>query len=467
MFIRDEEQQMVQASTPVEQTRLRRWAVRRSRQLALAVMVLLATLVIGACGVLIRRATCLIGLPDVGEPFDVAFFRNFRIAEDQDAFALFRQATAKLHVMTDLPMAARRAGSTVAWSKSDPKVREWLEASREPLNLFRQGAERADGMPRFLVNPNRRTIDDLHVGQFVWLAMLEASRLEEQGDMAAAWGWYRVVLRTRAHISHRGIVFERFIVNRMCTVLEPRIAAWAGDRRTDAPLLRRALDDVRAAKPTAEWDSFSLKLDYLRTMHELQRPDAWVQHGAEEDRSIRIADEPLPPAVVLSIYAARRFILNEPERSRRVLRLAFANWLAHCSETRPANRRPAVRATFGLDQRNSSMFFYSVAPDGPAGARSLAPQDLASWLISTRDAKVLLMQWAWPSIRITERREHSALVVLLAQELYRRERGSVPPSEDALVGPYLDHLPDDGSSELDDGTAQRVDDTTIPGIGKG
>jgi hypothetical protein len=34
-----------------------------------------------------------------------------------------------------------------------------------------------------------------------------------------------------------------------------------------------------------------------------------------------------------------------------------------------------------------------------------------------------------------------------------------------LVGPYLDHLPGDGSDEVDDGSAQRVDDSrgSIPG----
>ena len=53
---------------------------------------------------------------------------------------------------------------------------------------------------------------------------------------------------------------------------------------------------------------------------------------------------------------------------------------------------------------------------------------------------------------MTERREYRALVVLLAGELYRRDHGMAPASDEALVGPYLDHLPSDGSEELDDGT---------------
>jgi hypothetical protein len=46
---------------------------------------------------------------------------------------------------------------------------------------------------------------------------------------------------------------------------------------------------------------------------------------------------------------------------------------------------------------------------------------------------------------------------MLATELYRRERGAPPPTEDALVGAYLERLPDDGSAELADGTTPIVE----------
>jgi hypothetical protein len=46
---------------------------------------------------------------------------------------------------------------------------------------------------------------------------------------------------------------------------------------------------------------------------------------------------------------------------------------------------------------------------------------------------------------------------MLATEIYRRERGAPPPSEDALVGTYLQGLPDDGSAELADGTTPTVE----------
>jgi hypothetical protein len=132
------------------------------------------------------------------------------------------------------------------------------------------------------------------------------------------------------------------------------------------------------------------------------------------------------------------------------------NWLANVQEPTISNRRPAVRATFPSLGGNSSVFFYAIAAGAPDGARRLSPQALSSWLITTHDAQRLLHQWPWPSIRSAEQREYRALVVALAEELYRREHGSLPPNEEALVGPYLDHLPDDGSNDLDDGTTQTI-----------
>jgi len=49
----------------------------------------------------------------------------------------------------------------------------------------------------------------------------------------------------------------------------------------------------------------------------------------------------------------------------------------------------------------------------------------------------------------------------LAKELYRRERGVLPSSEEALVGTYLQALPDDGSADVDLGTAATVADSGV------
>jgi hypothetical protein len=108
---------------------------------------------------------------------------------------------------------------------------------------------------------------------------------------------------------------------------------------------------------------------------------------------------------------------------------------------------------------------YPVGPETPAGARALSPRDVAGWLVATLDARLRLLRSAeWmPPVRPRDRRTfadrsaHRDLVVMLATEIFRRERGAPPPTEDALVGTYLLSLPDDGLAELADGTTPAVD----------
>jgi len=73
------------------------------------------------------------GLPDIGEPFDVEAFRAFRIADKQNAFTFLRRADQKL---TPGPFSS----PAVPWSQADPKLREWVEAKRQALEVFQRAA---------------------------------------------------------------------------------------------------------------------------------------------------------------------------------------------------------------------------------------------------------------------------------------------------------------------------------------
>jgi hypothetical protein len=86
---------------------------------------------------------------------------------------------------------------------------------------------------------------------------------------------------------------------------------------------------------------------------------------------------------------------------------------------------------------------------------------VASWLVTTNDARVAFQYpaYLWPVVLQSEQRGYRAVLVLLAEELYHRERGAPPPSEDALVGAYLESLPDDGAAELGDETTPTVSDS--------
>jgi hypothetical protein len=449
-----------QASKPTAKrgrARLRGYLARRGRQLARLLLVVAIGLAFTAGALEIWRGASLLRLPDVGDPFDVEAFRAVRVPEDQDAAVLLRQAQGKVTRMPHPPMTGtgRRLAPAYEWSDAPREVRDWATANCDALELFRDASERPDATLHRALDRNELYFDP-YMGELVPLALFAASRLEELGEMEAAWNWYRAILRVKLLFMRRGSISARWIVDRNCSGLRARIDAWAADRRTNVLLVRRALDDVLAGEPKPEWDAFSLKADYLGMMHELDKDWGIVQQGEEDDQKVRIAGEPLPPNLQWIPYAAKRYLWNEPERSRRVLRLAFANWLAHAEEKDPKYLKAAVRATIQKKKWTGTARFYAVSPAGRPAARKLTPRVLAEWFVGTRDAQLLLSYWPWPAIRAAERREHRALVVLLAGELYKRDRGAPAPSEEALVGIYLERLPDDGSSELDDGTAPTI-----------
>ena len=232
--------------------------------------------------------------------------------------------------------------------------------------------------------------------------------------------------------------------------LQNRLETWSDDPRTTIPELRRALDAVVEARPRPEWHAFSLKMEYLDWMRQLEtirHPDFYA---IQEERPYRLVDMELPQDVAASLHRARRFLLREPERSRRAIRLTFANWLAQAEGPESRGRKPAVQATLSRTTNIGWVPLYPVGPEAPAGARVLSPNALASWIVTTFDLKVIAWRGQWPSVRREEEVGYHALVIMLATEIYRRERGTLPRSDEDLVGTYLQSLPDDGSSELFD-----------------
>jgi hypothetical protein len=445
---------------------------RRLHQLRRATLVLAAGLALAAGALAIWWLRSLDGLPDVGDPFDVEAFRAFRIPEDQNAFAFFRRASEKLTPIVGMVggNGADPGELKFSWSIANPKLREWAGENREAFELFLQGAEQADA-----ANPAGDPTDhrSFH-GGLISLALLEASRREESGDTAGAWACYRAVLRTITHLRRRGSMLQRENARGASRMLQRRLTDWATGPRTTIAQLRKALEVVLENEPKPEWDLFAVKSGYLELMRALERPiPLSSQQEIEGEWTFQLGDLSLSPEMVDRLEAARRFLLREPERSRRVLRLLCANYLAHVETRGRPPRKPAVFAVLTrLTSTNPIAWgkfriaVYPVGPEAPAGARALPPQVVAGWLISTLDARLHLLrgydEWL-PPVRprdwrtLADRRAHRDLVVMLASEIYRRERGAPPTTEDALVGTYLQSLPDDGSAELDDGTTPAVE----------
>ena len=168
---------------------------KRLRLLARATLVLAVGLAVAATGLAIWWLTSLNGLPDIGDPFDVAAFRAFRIPDEQNAFVFFRRANEKLSPLPALPGRAKsgRDGRLVQGRSEGPRLGRGESPGARALpagcRTLRRDLPTGPESPRPLFRGSGPALPDV-------LALLEGGRREEGGDMAGAWDCYRAVLRS-------------------------------------------------------------------------------------------------------------------------------------------------------------------------------------------------------------------------------------------------------------------------------
>ncbi len=411
-----------------------RWITKTRRRVCSILLVLLAILAAPP----LWWAAQLIGLPDIGDPFDVASFRSSAIPDDQNAFVLYRQAATMLKPLPEYLKRPRTSVELFArWSKADEDLRRLLAENREALAVYRQGTERPDALPA-AIGSFRHRYEAFPAGlPFRLMLLLEASRLEdEQGDMAGAWGWYRAMLRTIHHVGMHSSVDSRTTIQRWHAPLRDRLATWAADARTTSDMLRHALADVVACETLAPSERDSLIVSYLNVSALLDSPgNPGSAVPIKRLRQFRNLDKTLTREEIQPLWNAWRFWRREPARSQRVIRLLTANWLAYL-DLPPGNRpRPDPRVTV--------FDIYPLGPQAPAKARALSPGSLERWFESAHDAQQVLRFLDATAVQTLERRNHAEILMLLATELYRRDHhGADPPAPEALVGPYLERLPE-------------------------
>jgi hypothetical protein len=162
---------------------------KRLRQLLRATFVFAICLALAATAFAIWWLTSLNGLLDIGDPFDVAAVRAFRVPDDQNAFTFLRRAQETL---TRFPPSV-----ALSWSELDPKSRQWVEANHRAIELFQQGADQSDA-----ANPAGESV--VNGQDLALLVLLEGDRRQERGDTSGAWDCYRPVLRMATHTRRRG-----------------------------------------------------------------------------------------------------------------------------------------------------------------------------------------------------------------------------------------------------------------------
>ena len=104
-----------------------RWIARSRRRLCGAAL-LIVTIVASPP---LWWLTQLTGLPDVGDPFDVAAFRASTVPDERNAFVLYKRAAAMLNLKPAyLTASGIKADMLARWSAAVPEVRRWADENR-------------------------------------------------------------------------------------------------------------------------------------------------------------------------------------------------------------------------------------------------------------------------------------------------------------------------------------------------
>ncbi len=426
----------------------------------------LAIGLIAFVGVTVWRMQSLDDLPDVGDPFDVAEVRQpVEIADDDNAFVAYKTAGKKLvnppkpidETRWDLFHRAVRDADirTLTWTSTSPKHREYLEARRAALEIWREGSQRRDAVyyqPSRVAMGNETTlIEDAII--FAGMAALEGSRLEDAGARDEAWDWYRAILRSSRLIGRHGTLYQRLQGARIHALAARLILRWAADPRVGAGPLRRALDDTLSADALTPPVSEAVKITYLSCLRSVENmrdfESMMLDFGRPRPlfggRQTGPLDRLVPWGVRLPVQRFQRGATNELERSRRVFRLLFANWLAQADRPPERQAPPAIRRP---------TWIHADDPTAPAAARAVSPEVLARALDRLEIAFLFgpgtdqgEPPWGAQGELTRERRRRSVLIVRLAAELYRRERGAAPANAGALLGAVLKELPEEISAD--------------------
>ena len=411
--------------------RRRFWTVGPAVLVTLAILVLIKT-------------TSLNGLPDIGDPFDIEEFAR-PIPDETNAFVLYKRAFAKLGKEPTNP-----AGVWVPdWRSAGADQRRWLEESREALELWKQGTSRPDSLYMPAKTISIATLLPVIQGMrsFGRLAILEATRLEAEGDLKAALDWYLAVLRSSRHCGRRGVPIERLVGIALGAVASPRILTLAVNPDVDAEMLRRALDVVIEADAMTAPPSDAFKCEYIAFLNTIADP-------AFEDPAKLIGNPPWAwtTGPGKAYFRAERSLKREPERSRRVYRLIMANWLAYCDRPRSARPSFANLAPPKGPTPVATPGFELFVPEATASGsvKALPPDELARWFHSTLYAEIISPNFgAMDKAFRRDRAAFANLLITLANELYKKEKGDYPAKAEALVGPYLKALPE-GYVPIDD-----------------
>lgn len=381
---------------------------------------------------IVVRAVRISGVPDPGDPFDVAAFTATTVAPEANAFEQFRRAAALFRPLATEPSAETlEKALDEGWDSAPDSVRQWVTDNAPAREFFEAGADCPDAL--YIPPAELRwstplpLMNDLRALQRA--QMLEAARLRAEGDHEGAWKRLHAGYRASRHCGRRGSVIERLVGCALHGMAVAHLARWAADPKTTAVELERAREAVRGDYRLTAPLSTNYKCDYLMTFN---APDELLMsHPAAASSS---SSSPQSWAVKTALW-----VFGEPELTARIGKHVYGNLLSQCDL--PLAQQ--VSAT-GIHLQ----LFDTSAPGTPAAANAVAPpatidamarRSLIARLISPADTQI-------QRAVAREQGRQAVLELLLDVERVRRNTGRFPENTAALERELGHPLPADPCS---------------------
>ncbi|MEX0725638.1 MAG: hypothetical protein WD065_05185 [Planctomycetaceae bacterium] len=388
-------------------------------------VLLIGTIAIG----LTFRASRIMGIPDIGDPFDVEQFVDIDIAPEDNALKDYEAAVAAVVPLAESFRDQLNSDLDAAydgrWDAVRRDVQQWVRDNAKAIELWKQGTEKKSYIYH---NPRDGNIITLlpvvqGIRNVARIAVLDISRLLAEEKPHEAWLRCRALMRCSRHVATYGTAIERLVAAvtyAQATHAALTVCEHAG---TDESLLEEMMEDVREIYQKTVPLSMVVKCNYL------------MMKNTYHNRELMMGNEiEFWPRLELQ---AANFLLNEPRHAQLVWQQYTANVLDQID--RPRREQQARIGIFELFERDP-------ATEYPENL--LTPDVLEQKCHeSTLAEKTIPDLGGLEHYCLQEHVRKEALVMAIGARMYYLQYGEYPMDLETLVDEgLLDEYPLDPSS---------------------
>lgn len=396
---------------PVEIPRVLPWYMRPGWQLALLVLLIVVA------SPFAYRSSRLAGVPDIGEPFDVAAFVAVKVDPADNAAVDYAAAGALLVTASKSADEQLDKALTGDWADAAVDVRNWLADNAAALDRWREGADKSECLfvqPGVLdYNTPLPHIQDSRT--FARLARLRGKELEAAGEWGAAWQQFRAIYRSSRHIGRHGCFINRLVGAAIHSLAVEAIGFWAQQPEVTVEMLDAARREMESDWLLTAPLSEGFKVEYVMANRTFDLPSAELM--AIVTSSSRGGSTSGDQAADLFFW-----INNERELGRRLNAHVCRNFISQVDLPRSSR---AIQVTGRCE-------LFDVPPGRSSDLRAaeLLSRIDRSWL-----AGFMLPAFARVIEAIdAEQTRHAALNLLLKLMIHRRRHGEFPEKLTDLDG---------------------------------